>query len=74
MKFAVNSMKSVDANLNWVIKGEQKEFYRDLSITNTSLRTLENDSKRIDIWIYWTSNFTLCGFETTEIKVVNACS
>jgi hypothetical protein len=72
MKVAVRSMKSVDPALNWTIKGDQKEFYRDFSIEDTSLRTLESNAKTINIWIYW-DNFSLCGFETSEIKVFMAC-
>lgn len=74
MIFAIKSLKEIDSMLNWQKPKNQDEFSRDYSIKDTTFRRIEKGEKSIGIFIYWTENFTLCGFETTETKVINACS
>jgi hypothetical protein len=78
MKAAVALMKESDENLNWKKSENEDEFYRDYSVEDTSIRTLDNQSENSTVWIYWSDNFTLCGFEVVnskrEVKVVQNCS
>ena len=80
MKKTVEKMKEVDETLNWQKSESEENFYKDNPVSETSVRMLAKNGKRIGIFIYWADYFTLCGFEVSssetdsEIRVVQGCS